>query len=155
MDVFRKSDPKLQAFALIGMCNWVYKWYKPRPDSYSPEQIADYFVSLLERGYLKGDREGIPGVLKSLEGGKEKAGCGPKAPACKSKGGKEFYIRVERCMGGKRSQALHPISIDERAVSKWNTNPYQLDGGGNGTGEDDGAFWLCPYWMGRYYKFIQ
>ncbi len=72
--LFRKSDPKLQAFALIGMCNWVYKWYKPGPDSYTPDQIADYFVSLLERGYLKGDMEGMPDVPKSLEGGKEKTG---------------------------------------------------------------------------------
>lgn len=72
--LFRKSDPKLQAFALIGMCNWVYKWYKPGPDSYTPEQIADYFVSLLERGYLKSDMEGMPDVPESLEGGKEKTG---------------------------------------------------------------------------------
>lgn len=72
--LFRKSDPKLQAFAIIGMCNWVYKWYKPGPDSYTPEQIADYFTSLLERGYLKGDMEGMPDVPKSLRTGKEKAG---------------------------------------------------------------------------------
>ena len=72
--LFRKSDPKLQAFALIGMCNWVYKWYKPGPGSYTPDQIADYFVSLLEGGYLKGDMEGMADVPKSLQGGKEKAG---------------------------------------------------------------------------------
>jgi TetR/AcrR family transcriptional regulator, cholesterol catabolism regulator len=72
--LFRKSDPRLQAFALIGMCNWVYKWYKPGPGSYTPEQIADYFVSLLERGYLKGETEGMTDVPESLERGKEKAG---------------------------------------------------------------------------------
>ena len=72
--LFRKSDPKLQAFALIGMCNWVYKWYKPGPGSYTPEQIADYFVGLLERGYLKGDMEEMQDVPESLRGGKEKAG---------------------------------------------------------------------------------
>ena len=72
--LFRKSDPKLQAFAIIGMCNWVYKWYKPGPDSYTPDQITDYFVSLLERGYLKGDVEEMPDVPESLEGGKEKTG---------------------------------------------------------------------------------
>ena len=72
--LFRKSDPKLQAFALIGMCNWVYKWYKPGPDSYTPEQIADHFVGLLEGGYLKGDMEETPDVPKSRQGGKEKTG---------------------------------------------------------------------------------
>ena len=71
---FRKSDPKLQAFALIGMCNWVYKWYKPGPGSYTPDQIADYFVSLLERGYIKGDMEGILDVPESLQGEKQKTG---------------------------------------------------------------------------------
>ena len=70
--LFRKSDPRLQAFALIGMCNWVYKWYKPGPDSYTPEQIADYFVGLLERGYLKGDMKGMPDAPKSQKGGAEK-----------------------------------------------------------------------------------
>ena len=72
--LFRKSDPKLQAFAIIGMCNWVYKWYKPGPGSYTPEQIADYFVGLLERGYLNADIQGVPHAPESLEGGKEKSG---------------------------------------------------------------------------------
>ena len=29
-----------------------YKWYNPDRTSYKPEQIADYFVSLLEEGYM-------------------------------------------------------------------------------------------------------
>jgi len=74
--LFRKSDPRLQAFALIGMCNWVYKWYKPGPGSYTPEQIADYFVSLLEGGYLKGETKGTPDMPGSLEGGNDKTGSG-------------------------------------------------------------------------------
>ena len=35
------------------MCNWVYKWYKPGHSPYTPDQIADHFVNLLETGYLK------------------------------------------------------------------------------------------------------
>jgi len=27
--LFRKTDPKLEAYGIIGMCNWVYKWYRP------------------------------------------------------------------------------------------------------------------------------
>ena len=27
--IFRKVNPKLQAYAILGMCIWVYKWYKP------------------------------------------------------------------------------------------------------------------------------
>ena len=43
---------------------------------------------------------------------------------------------------------------DERPVMKWNANPFVVDGGGGGHGEDDGAAFLLPYWMGRHHKFI-
>ena len=43
---------------------------------------------------------------------------------------------------------------DERPVMKWNSNPFIVDGGGSGNGEDDGAAFLLPYWMGRYHKFV-
>jgi hypothetical protein len=33
---------------------------------------------------------------------------------------------------------------------KWNSNPFDIDGGSGGRGEDDGAAFLLPYWMGRY-----
>jgi hypothetical protein len=39
---------------------------------------------------------------------------------------------------------------DERPVMKWNGNPFRIDGGNGGRTEDDGAFLLLPYWMGRY-----
>ncbi|MCU1272965.1 MAG: hypothetical protein JWO48_396, partial [Bryobacterales bacterium] len=38
----------------------------------------------------------------------------------------------------------------ERPVMKWNGNPFRIDGGNGGRTEDDGAFFLLPYWMGRY-----
>ncbi len=50
--IFRKVDPRLQAYAIIGMCNWVYKWYKPEHTQYTPDRIADHFITLLETGYL-------------------------------------------------------------------------------------------------------
>lgn len=55
--LFRKVDPKLQAFCIIGMCNWIYKWYNPNRAVYSPDQIADHFIALLETGYLKDTRQ--------------------------------------------------------------------------------------------------
>ena len=55
----------------------------------------------------------------------------------------------------KRKQALIVLPYDELPMSKWNGNPYNLDGGGNGgRSEDDGAYFLLPYWMGRYHKLI-
>ncbi len=54
-----------------------------------------------------------------------------------------------------RKQSLTVLPPDERPVMKWNGNPYLLDGGNGGRSEDDGAFFLLPYWMGRYYRFIE
>jgi hypothetical protein len=51
-------------------------------------------------------------------------------------------------------QSLIALAPDERPVMKWNGNPYSLDGGNGGRSEDDGAFFLLPYWMGRYYDLI-
>ena len=53
-----------------------------------------------------------------------------------------------------RREALTLLPPDERPVMKWNGNPFVVDGGGGGQGEDDGAAFLLPYWMGRYHKFI-
>jgi len=39
----------LVVFALLGMSNWVYTWY--RPGGWSPDVVADAFIALLERGY--------------------------------------------------------------------------------------------------------
>jgi len=50
---FKKVDPTLQAYAILGMCNWIYKWYKPEKTAYTPEHIADHFISMIENGYLK------------------------------------------------------------------------------------------------------
>jgi hypothetical protein len=53
-----------------------------------------------------------------------------------------------------RREALTLLPPDERPVMKWNGNPFVVDGGGGGHGEDDGAAFLLSYWMGRYHKFI-
>ena len=47
----RPLPPTLVVFGILGMCNWLHKWYKPQ-GALSPEEIADVFVDLLERGYL-------------------------------------------------------------------------------------------------------
>ena len=48
-------------------------------------------------------------------------------------------------------RALPP---NERAMMKWNGNPFELDGGNGGRSEDDGAFFLLPYWLGRYHHLL-
>ncbi len=54
----------------------------------------------------------------------------------------------------RQPQLRNWIPPDERAVMKWNGNPFRLDGGHNGTGEDDGGFYILAYWLGRYHRFI-
>ncbi len=52
------------------------------------------------------------------------------------------------------AQALTVLPYRELPMHKWNGNPYQLDGGNGGRSEDDGAYFLLPYWLGRYHKLI-
>ena len=47
----RDLPPNLVVFGLLGMCNWLHKWYRP-DGKRSAAEIADVFVALLERGYL-------------------------------------------------------------------------------------------------------
>jgi AcrR family transcriptional regulator len=49
--LLRDLPPTLVVFGLLGMCNWLHKWYRPGGKR-TPDEIADVFVALLERGYL-------------------------------------------------------------------------------------------------------
>jgi hypothetical protein len=54
----------------------------------------------------------------------------------------------------ERAQSAMLIPPDERPVMKWNSNPFRLLGGNGGRSEDDGAFFILPYWMGRHHRFL-
>jgi len=43
----------------------------------------------------------------------------------------------------------------ERGVIRWDENPWKAVQGDGGNTESDGVWWLLPYWMGRYYGYIQ
>jgi hypothetical protein len=51
-------------------------------------------------------------------------------------------------------QSRRPIPPNEHCVMKWNGNPFELDGGNDGRSEDDGAFFLLPYWLGRFHRLL-
>jgi hypothetical protein len=53
-----------------------------------------------------------------------------------------------------RRQVKNLLPPDERPVMKWNANPFVVDANSGGMGEDDGAAFLLPYWMGRYHRFL-
>jgi AcrR family transcriptional regulator len=54
---FRQVNPKLQANAIIGMCNWLYRWYKPGKSSFRPDEIAGQFTNLMENGLLRANKK--------------------------------------------------------------------------------------------------
>jgi len=56
--VFSITDARLASYGIIGMCNWVYKWYDAGKKYYTPDQIADCFINLIQVGVLGiGDKE--------------------------------------------------------------------------------------------------
>lgn len=71
--MFKKTDSNLQAYAILGMCNWIYKWYTPEKTNYTPDQIADHFISLLQNGYLESPPSSAAGeintAVKALKAG--------------------------------------------------------------------------------------
>jgi hypothetical protein len=64
-------------------------------------------------------------------------------------------MAIDRRRGRFReAQSTVLLAPDERPVMKWNGNPFQVDGGNGGRSEDDGSFFLLPYWMGRYLGWL-
>ncbi len=47
------------------------------------------------------------------------------------------------------------LPLSERGVIRWDENPRRVIQGDGGHTESDGVWWLLPYWMGRYYGYIQ
>ena len=56
MGLFKKTNPKLTTFGILGMCNWIYKWYKPEHTIYTADEIAENFINLIETGYLNSNQ---------------------------------------------------------------------------------------------------
>lgn len=49
---FRKVDPKICGFAILGMCNWIIRWYNPA-GTLSAGEIAIHYTDIIESGLLK------------------------------------------------------------------------------------------------------
>jgi len=50
--VFEPTDETLTAFAIDGMCNWIWKWYRPGAGGKSADEIAETFAHLILRGVM-------------------------------------------------------------------------------------------------------
>jgi len=57
--VFRDVPPRLVVFGLLGMLNWLYKWYNPA-GRWGAEDIATAFLSLVEDGLVRRTRPSPP-----------------------------------------------------------------------------------------------
>jgi AcrR family transcriptional regulator len=53
--VFRDLPPRLVVFGLLGMVNWLYKWYDPR-GRWGAEEISAAFLAIVEGGLLRRHR---------------------------------------------------------------------------------------------------
>ena len=67
---FRDVDPKIAAFAVIGMANWTSRWYSPT-GSRSPEEIAEIIADMALEGlraptHRNGDRKAMRATIQSL-----------------------------------------------------------------------------------------
>jgi AcrR family transcriptional regulator len=48
---FIDIPPRLLVYAFVGMCNWLYRWYKP-DGPFTQDMIVETFTSILESGCL-------------------------------------------------------------------------------------------------------
>lgn len=55
----------------------------------------------------------------------------------------------------RRAQVSELLPASERPITRWNTQPFILDGGDGGKTELAGDEFLLPYWMGRYLRIIR
>jgi len=64
LGVFRDVPVQLVVFGLLGMLNWLYKWYNPR-GRWGAEEISEAFLSMMEAGLLR-RAAGTPGVGRRI-----------------------------------------------------------------------------------------
>jgi AcrR family transcriptional regulator len=49
---FRPMDTRIAMLGMIGMCNYLFRWYRP-DGRLSPDQVADELIEMLMRGVLR------------------------------------------------------------------------------------------------------
>jgi AcrR family transcriptional regulator len=50
-DIARSGDPKMIAFAILGMCNWLARWYDPKK-TVKVDELVDTYFSMIGHGLL-------------------------------------------------------------------------------------------------------
>ena len=68
---------------------------------------------------------------------------------------KRMDIKIVRSPELESLQTDRMLPLSEISFYRWDRNPWYVVQGDGGVNEGDGVFWLLPYWMGRYYGFIE
>ncbi|HPT26400.1 MAG TPA: hypothetical protein PLZ95_08265 [Bryobacteraceae bacterium] len=63
-------------------------------------------------------------------------------------------VKLDQPDRHRRAEFANLLPADERPVMKWNGNPFVVDGGCGGCGEDDGTTLLLPYWLGHHHGLL-
>ncbi|HZP97150.1 MAG TPA: TetR/AcrR family transcriptional regulator [Candidatus Limnocylindria bacterium] len=68
---FTASDVKVSALAILGMCNWIYEWYRPR-GRLRPQQLADELADRALRSVSRSRRAGPVPASRAVAGVRER-----------------------------------------------------------------------------------
>lgn len=55
----RMGAPKMVSFAILGMCNWLSRWYSPRKDT-TIDELIDIYHGMITQGLLPRVAEPVP-----------------------------------------------------------------------------------------------
>jgi AcrR family transcriptional regulator len=79
------GDPKMVAFAILGMCNWLARWYDPRK-SVSVEELIETYFSMLAHGLVK-KRDVKAAGSSALAAKRSKTNARPRLAVISGRGG--------------------------------------------------------------------
>ncbi len=64
-------------------------------------------------------------------------------------------VQLTRLPEFEHVQTNRLLPPSERGILRWDGNPWIAVEGDDGRTESDGVYWLLPYWMGRYYRYLE
>jgi hypothetical protein len=136
-----EDDPSLRAIYMDGLR---FNWAQVQPEA---NALWNYIAAALGAGPLTDElradarrsleRSPLDLIVWETENSRRIDVRSNKSP---DRHGRGFLTRV--------------LAPDERPLHKHNGNPYQADGGGDGTQLMEPTYWLLPYWMGRYHEWL-
>lgn len=117
------------------------RWFAPVQEDHSPLYTFVYAAALGEPVALQGSVEFLRDVpLDMIEWTIDNT--------------QREDVQMVRRPTIDRWQTDRLLPASERAIGKWDKNPYAAHAGAGGRTESSTVYWLLPYWMGRYHGFI-